>query len=236
MKLIIGNLKMNLNHQEIKEYINYFKDKNYQNVFFAPSHIYLNDFVNNGLKIIAQDVSMFQNGAYTGDISSSQLKSMKVDYSLVGHYERRKYYNDSLYVNEKIKNLLNEEINPILCVGESLEQRQEKKVFDVLKEEIDDAFKDIDIHKLSKVIIAYEPVWSIGTGLVPKNNEISEVVTYIKKYVFDKYQNDIKVLYGGSVNNNCINDLESIDNLDGYLVGGCSLKYEDFDKLINHIS
>ena len=236
MKLIIGNLKMNLNYYDIGKYVDYFKNKNYSNVFFAPSYIYLSKFVDSGLNTVSQDVSIFESGAHTGDVSSIQLKSIGINYSLVGHSERRKYYNDSDFVNKKVIRLLEQDIVPILCVGETLEERDDGRVFDVIKDEILTAFSKIKPEFLEKVIIAYEPIWSIGTGKVPENEEIEEVINYIKRFIKDKFSFDVKVLYGGSVNNNCIKELEKIRIIDGYLVGGCSLKCEDFEKLIDSIS
>lgn len=235
MKLVVGNFKMNLDFYEIEEYINYFKDKNYSNVLFAPSSIYLTKFTENSLNCAAQDVSSYENGAYTGDISASQLKSIGVSYSIVGHSERRKYYQDDLFVNKKIIHLLEQGINPILCVGETKEERESNQTINIIENEINKAFDNIKSEYLKEIIIAYEPIWSIGTGLVPSNNEIEEVILHIKNYIKKNYSLSSKVLYGGSVNNNCINKLEEINSLDGYLVGGCSLKYMEFDKLINSI-
>ena len=235
MKLIVGNFKMNLLDNEVDEYINFFKEKNYSNVYFAPSFIYLSKFVNNNLVAVSQDVSSYANGAYTGDVSAQELKSMGVNYSIVGHSERRKYYHDSKFVNEKIKRLLEEEMIPILCIGETREERDNNKEIEVIESELDEAFKDIDNNLIANIIIAYEPIWSIGTGIVPTNEEIEEIILHIKRYVKSKYLVDVKVLYGGSVNNKCISELEKIDIVDGYLVGGCSLKYLDFDLLINSI-
>ena len=236
MNLIIGNLKMNLKHYEIENYIKYFKDKHYSNVYFAPTSIYLSKFIDNGLNCVSQDVSPFKEGAYTGDVACTQLKSMGVNYSLVGHSERRKYYDDGKFVNDKIKELLNNGMIPVLCIGETLDERHEEKTFEVLEKEISDAFKDIDKELLKAVIIAYEPVWAIGTGEIPTMDEIKEVSMFINHYIREHFDYDVKVLYGGSVNNSCIKDLETIDNIDGYLVGGCSLKCEEFEKLINSIN
>ena len=235
MKLIVGNFKMNLLDNEVDEYVDFFKEKNYSNVYFAPSFIYLSKFVNNNLVAVSQDVSSYANGAYTGDVSAQELKSMGVNYSIVGHSERRKYYHDSKLVNEKIKRLLEEEMIPILCIGETREERDNNKEIEVIESELDEAFKDIDNNLIANIIIAYEPIWSIGTGIVPINEEIEEIILHIKRYVKSKYLVDVKVLYGGSVNNKCIGELEKIDIVDGYLVGGCSLKYLDFDLLINSI-
>ena len=175
-----------------------------------------------------------ENGAYTGDISASQLKSIGVKYTLVGHSERRKYYHDSDYVNKKIICAINNDITPILCIGETKEERDNNLTNIRLKEEIDKAFNNIS--NLSNIIIAYEPLWSIGTGLIPTNNEIFETISYIKEYVKSQYNFDVKVLYGGSVNNNNILELESVNNIDGYLVGGCSLDTNKFLDLINKIN
>ena len=235
MKLIVGNFKMNLLKPEITEYINYFKDKKYTNVIFAPSYIYLNEFVDNGFTTCSQDVSFEVSGSYTGDVSAKELRSIGVTYSIIGHSERRKYYNDSNLVNEKLKRLLEEEINPIICIGETKKERDNHETFDVLKKELDEVLKNVDTKHINNVIIAYEPIWSIGTGVIPTNDEIHETIVMIKDYVFNKYDNKLLVLYGGSVNKNNILELEKIDGIDGYLVGGCSIKKADFDELINSV-
>ncbi len=235
MKLIVGNHKMNLSASEIIEYINYFKEKNYSNVFFAPSSMYLMKFVDNSLNTVSQDVSPFNNGAYTGDISAIQLRSIGVNYSIVGHSERREYYQDDKFVNDKVIRLLEQGISPIICVGEKKEERENNHYKERVFEEIDEAFKNIVKNHLSSVIIAYEPIWSIGTGLVPSNAEIEEMVQEIKDYIHNKYEVDVKVLYGGSVNNKNIELLEQIKNVDGYLVGGCSIKINEFNELIEKV-
>jgi triosephosphate isomerase len=233
MKLVIGNFKMNLTLEEINDYISFFKDKRLDNVIFAPSSIYLLKFTQNGLITASQDVSFADSGAYTGDISASQLKSIGVSYSIIGHSERRKYYDDDKYVNDKLKQLLKQEIVPILCIGETKEEKDNGVTLDVLKKEIDDAFKDIN--ELDNIIIAYEPIWSIGTGVIPTNDDINTTISFIKDYVKKKYNTDNKVLYGGSVSNKNINELENIDVVDGYLVGGCSIKKDDFYALIGSV-
>lgn len=233
MKLVVGNFKMNLTLNEVNEYIDYFKNKNYPNVVFAPSSIYLSKFVENGLLTSSQDVSFMDMGAYTGDISSLQLKSIGVKYSIVGHSERRKYYSDDKYVNSKLKELINNDIIPILCIGETKEEKENGITLEVLKKEIDEAFCG---NTTDKIIIAYEPIWSIGTGVIPTNEEIYDTIKSIKDYVKDKYNTNNKVLYGGSVSNKNINELEKINIIDGYLVGGCSIKKDDFNLLINSIN
>ena len=235
MKLVVGNFKMNLTLNEINDYIEFFNEKRYDNVIFGPSSIYLNKFIENGLNVTSQDVSFESIGAYTGDVSASQLKSLGVNYSIIGHSERRAYYDDSKRVNDKLKRLLENDINPIICIGETKKERDENKTLDVLKQEIDDSFKKIDTNSLNNVIIAYEPIWSIGTGVIPTNNDIDTTIKYIKSYINDNYGLKLRVLYGGSVSNKNIDELEKIDIIDGYLVGGCSIKKEEFDKLIKTV-
>ncbi len=238
MKYVIANLKANFDLEKANEYIKYMKKNNKDNVLYAVPYIYITNFINNGINTISQDVSSQNMGAFTGEVCASQLKSMGINYSLVGHSERRKNYQDDLYINDKIKRLLENDIVPILCIGENKEERDIHKTKDLLTNELINAFEGIDHNKLSKVIIAYEPIWSIstsGVGIVPSNEEISSTIQFIKDYVKKHYNFDAKVLYGGSVNNSCIDELEKIDNVDGYLVGGCSLKYLEFEKLINRI-
>lgn len=225
---------MNLTLEEVNEYIDYFKNKNYFNVVFAPTSIYLSKFVENNLKTSSQDVSFESMGAYTGDVSAIQLKSIGIDYSIVGHSERRKYYYDDQYVNAKLKELLNNGITPILCIGETKEEKDNCITLDILKKEIDEAFNGLS--NLDSIIIAYEPIWSIGTGIIPTAEDINETISFIKKYIFENYHTNIRVLYGGSVSNKNISELEKINIIDGYLVGGCSIKKEDFDLLINSVN
>lgn len=234
MKLIVGNFKMNLLNNDIEEYIDEIKKYNFTNVVYCPSNIYLQKFINNNLVVGVQDLSSFESGSYTGDVSASQLKSIGVKYAIIGHSERRKFYQEQEFLLEKVKNAINEDIIPIYCIGETNDEYNNNLTLNVLKKEIDYIFSvGVD---LTNLIIAYEPIWAIGTGLMPSNDEISKVVYYIKDYIYNKYNISIKVLYGGSVNNKNINKLEEIENIDGYLVGGCSIKSDDFIDMINIIN
>ena len=230
MKLLVGNFKMNLLKDEIDEYIKNVKNHLKENVIFCAPFIYLDKLIENGFKVGAQDVSEYDNGAYTGEISSTQLKSLGCMYSIVGHSERRMYFDDNKRVNEKIKKLLRDGLTPILCVGENKEEYENKETGNVIKRELQEAFKDVDP---SNVIIAYEPIWAIGTGLVPINSEIESIAQLIKEFINEEYKTDIKVLYGGSVSTKNINELEKISNIDGYLVGGASIKVDEWNSLIN---
>lgn len=235
MKLIVANFKMNLLKEDILEYLNHFDNK-YSNVIFCPSNIYLNYFLDKKLLVGSQDVSANEMGAYTGDVSASQLKSMGVKYAIIGHSERRKYHNDDKFIKEKLIHTIINDLTPILCIGESKEERDNNKTFGVLKHQLDEALSNIDKTLLSNIIIAYEPIWSIGTGIVPNNKDIYETISFIKNYLQQEYNLILKVLYGGSVNNQNIEDLEQINNVDGYLIGGSSIDYNKFLDIIDKVN
>lgn len=234
MKLIVANFKMNLLKDDIDKYIEEMNKYHFNNVVFCPSYLYLTKFIDNNLVVGSQDVSMYNLGAYTGDIAASQLKSIGCQYAIIGHSERRKFYDDDVLVNNKLKISLNNGLKPILCVGDSLEEYQDNKTFDVLAKQINEAF--LNVNNLDNVILAYEPIYAIGSGIIPENDVIYKTVEYIKNYVLEHYKIQIKVLYGGSVNNHNILHLETISNLDGYLIGGCSIKILDFIDLIKKLN
>lgn len=221
MKKILCNFKMNLKENEIEEYINNIKD--YKEIIFAPSYIYLKSFKEAGLKVSSQDVSEYINGAHTGDISAEQLKSINVEYCIVGHSERRMLHNDDSRINEKIKRLLENNIIPILCIGDTLEDKNTNNTLNKLYNQIDNALSNTNI---KNIIIAYEPVYSIGTNIIPTNENLKEIIIKIKEKIENTYQIQPLVLYGGSVNENNISILNSINEVDGYLIGGCSLDYK----------
>ena len=229
MKIIACNLKMNLMPSEIPDYIE--KMKKYKDdVLMFPSAIYIKDFVDNGFTTGAQDIGFAPRGAFTGDLSVLQLKELGIKYSIVGHSEKRNYHLDDRFVNKKIELCIENDIIPILCVGETEEENISNNTLKVCIKEIDSAFID---NEVKNIIISYEPIWSIGTGLVPKNDFIEDIVSNIKKYVYNKYGIEVLVLYGGSVDEENIEKLERIPSLDGYLIGGCALDPEAMGKLIN---
>lgn len=189
-------------------------------IILCPTNIFIGVANLSNIELGAQNVSSTECGAYTGEVSASQLKSMKVKYCIVGHSERRKYQQETnKEINEKVKNLLREEIIPILCIGESKEERENNQQNEVIINEIEKAISDLNEEIRKKIIIAYEPIWAIGTGLTPTNVEIEEIIKLIKKYLPDN-----KVLYGGSANEKNIEELRKISIIDGYLLGGLSLK------------
>lgn len=232
MKILALNHKMNINNNEIDNYISEFGAIKFNSIscIVCPSLIYLEKFKKINCLIGSQNVGMMNNGALTGEVSASQLNSLGVNYSIVGHSERRTLLNETdEMINKKISLLLENNIKPILCVGETKEEYDNNKTLEVIQKELLNGLNNINF---DNIIIAYEPIWSIGTGLVPTNNEIENVISSIKKIIKDNFNKDAIVLYGGSVNENNITELENINIVDGYLVGGASLKIDSIKKMV----
>ena len=181
------------------------------------------------VQIGLQDLHQEDKGAFTGNTSAVFAKEFGCKYSILGHSERRQYQQESNdIVAKKAINTLKHEITPLLCIGETLEVREAKKHLEFIEKQLLESIENVDI---AKTIIAYEPVWAIGTGKVPTMEEIDEICTYIKQ-IISKNTNlntkDIKVLYGGSVKSSNVAEISKIEAVDGVLVGGASLKGEEF--------
>ncbi len=234
MKLVVGNQKSYLNKESVKEFVKGLGNINSDNVVICPSSIYLSEFDSVNILLGNQNVSNYDSGATTGELSSKQLKSMGVKFCIVGHSERRQKLNESIIDTKiKIKNLLDENIIPILCVGETKEEKDLGKTKDIIFQELDGAFEDLLMNSIGKVIIAYEPIWSIGTGLTPTNDEIIDITKSIRGHIVDNYNTDNLILYGGSVSTSNIDELNKIDLVDGYLIGGASTKANEFLQIID---
>jgi triosephosphate isomerase len=224
-KIVALNLKMNLSYDEALEYVETIKNNisDVHEIIFFPGYLYLEMFKKSGYKIGAQNVHYLDKGAFTGEISPLQLKSLGIPYALVGHSERRIYFKeDDTLFNNKIKGCLRNNLRVILCVGETDEERRLKKTAFILEKQIENALKDIDRSEIEDIIIAYEPVWAIGSGKTPEIEDIEDATAYIKKIILRDYGVESKVLYGGSVNKDNIKHILNIKNLDGVLVGSAS--------------
>lgn len=222
--LVVLNNKCNFNLDEYLDYQNKLKSFNFKNdIVLCPSSIYLSNFELENVFLGSQNVSPFNDGAYTGEVSARQLKSLNVKYCLVGHSERRVYFKENNEImKNKIEQLLENEIIPIYCVGE-LEKNSDNN-------ELDKELKILkEIHNNEKIIIAYEPLWAIGTGIQPNINELEKIIKLIK----EKFPNN-KVLYGGSVNEDSIVNLKS-ELIDGYLLGGVSLHPDRISMLLSKL-
>lgn len=224
--IVALNNKSNLEKEEFINYLEGLKNiKTNSNLILCPTFLNI-PLVNIDIPVGSQNVSINDNGAFTGEISAKQLKSFNVKYAIVGHSERREYQRETNEeIKEKINKLKENDITPILCIGESKEERDNNTYKEVLKEEL----SILDTN--SNVIIAYEPIWSIGTGVIPTNEEIEEVFKFIK----DMFPNN-KVLYGGSANVDNVDTLKQIELIDGYLLGGLSLKPDKLQIFLDKLN
>ncbi len=243
-KVIAGNWKMNKTPSETAEFIKTFPDlvKNTENdvilcVPYVDLMVALELTKNTNIKIGAQNMHFKENGAYTGEISPKMLNEMGVEYVIIGHSERREYYNETdESVNLKIKSAISYDLKPIVCVGETLEQRESGVTKEFVTSQIRNAFQGILEKDLEKIIIAYEPIWAIGTGKTASSDDANEVCKWIRDEIRSLYGNiadEIIIQYGGSVKSSNAKELFSMSDIDGGLVGGASLDPEEFSKIVN---
>lgn len=245
--LIAGNWKMNLGYRDSEKLAKDIKsklDENYfkkTDVLICPTYVSLGivnkTIKDTGIKLGAQDLFYENDGAYTGEISSDMIKSVGCEYVIIGHSERRKYQHESnKVINMKIKKAIESDLKPILCIGESLEEREDEIYESVVKEMLRDGLDDISAEDMSKIVIAYEPVWAIGTGLNATPKQANDIHNFIRKYIAEKYDADIAenqiILYGGSVNGKNAKDILSAKDVDGALIGGASLKPDEFCDIV----
>jgi triosephosphate isomerase len=189
-------------------------------------------------KVGAQNMSQHESGAYTGEISGAMLSSMDVDYCIIGHSERRKYFGETNDVlAAKVNQALKHRVLPIYCCGEVLAEREAGNHFDVVKEQIEQGLFHLDADQFDDVIIAYEPVWAIGTGVNASPEQAQEMHAFIRNLVATKYgetlAQDTTILYGGSCNSGNARELFAQKDVDGGLIGGASLKAEEFIVIAN---
>ncbi len=235
MKYIMLNHKMNLEYKTIKKYIKQLAtiDTKGHSLIVFPSDIYLTNFIDSKFMVGSQNASSNKDGAYTGEVSASQLRSLGVQYSLVGHSERRKYFKETNQdINKKIRLLLINKIIPVLCVGESLNDKNSAATKEVIFRQLQGALDKLSSKDIENLIIAYEPVWAIGSGQIPTNEEIEGVIFYIKDLIYKNFKVKVHVLYGGSVNENNIDIIKQTKGIDGYLLGGVSLHLDKVQELI----
>ena len=245
-KVIAGNWKMNMLPNEtidfIQELTPLVKDtKNevilcvpYIDLFYALLHVQ-----DTNIKIGAQNMHWEEKGAYTGEISGKMLKSIGVEYVIIGHSERRQYFAETdETVNKKIKSALANGLKPIVCVGETLEQREAGQTEQIVTSQIEKAFKDIPASLLEQIIIAYEPIWAIGTGKTATKEDANTTIMQIRKKLAEIYgQNEadgVIIQYGGSVKSSNAKESFEMSDIDGGLVGGASLKADEFSKIVNY--
>ncbi len=234
-KIIIGNMKMNLTLNEIRKYID--KTVNHNKEFIiCPSSLYAPYFVDAGFNVGIQNISEHGLGSYTGEISVNQILSMGIQYVIIGHSERRELFNETdEIINHKLRKTISNNLTAILCVGETLNDKIQRLTQTKIRTQLLSALKDIDSNYVHNIIIAYEPVWAIGTGNLPTKQEIMDMVDYIKQLINTKYGFIPKVLYGGSTNEKNIEEINTIKGVDGFLIGGSCLIPEKFVKIIETV-
>lgn len=246
--IVAGNWKMNLDHkaglQLFAEIADLIKDdvKGTQQVVVCPPFIHLSSLAellksNSVVCIGAQNCHHADSGAYTGEISAAMIKSTGAEYVIIGHSERRAFFaEDDLLLAQKLDAVLKNGLTPIFCIGETLEQRNAGTHFDVIESQLKEAAFHLDESQFKKLVLAYEPVWAIGTGLTATPEQAQEVHAFIRSKVGSQYStqlaNDLTILYGGSCNPKNAAELFGQEDIDGGLIGGASLKARDFVDII----
>ena len=230
--IIALNNKSNLGKQEFSQYQEKLNNIEFNStIIVCPNFLNISSFHIENMYLGAQNVSSTEDGAHTGEVSAKQLKDYGVEYCIVGHSERRQdQKEDNRLIREKISRLMEANITPILCVGETKEERENQLIERIIGEELLTATSFLTEEEKERIIIAYEPIWSIGTGLIPTTEEIEKVFFFIKTILPNN-----KILYGGSANEENIDTLKTISSIDGFLLGGLSLKPDKLQTFIQKI-
>ena len=245
-KVIAGNWKMNMLPNEAINFIEQFaplvKDTKNEVILCVPYIDLFYALLNvqgTNIKIGAQNTHWEESGAYTGEVSAKMLKSIGVEYVIIGHSERRQYFAETdETVNKKIKSALTNGLKPIVCVGETLEQREQGITKNIITNQVEKALEEISAENLKNIIIAYEPIWAIGTGKTATKEDANETIKQIREKIAEKYGQNVAdgviIQYGGSVKSSNAKELFEMSDIDGGLVGGASLKPDEFSKIVNY--
>ena len=244
-KIVAGNWKMNMTPAQAVELIDSLKDKidtTEVDVVVCPPFVCLPAVLEavkgTAISVGAQNMHFEEKGAFTGEIAPSMLVELGVKYVVLGHSERRQYFAETNEtVNKKVLKAIEHNLVPIICVGESLAEREQGVTIDLVRLQTKIALKDVKAEDAKKVVIAYEPIWAIGTGKTATSMQAEEVCKAIREVVAEVYgqavADEVRVQYGGSVNAGNANELFNMGNIDGGLVGGASLK-EEFTSIVNY--
>ncbi|MFD1167314.1 triose-phosphate isomerase [Sphingobacterium daejeonense] len=247
--IVAGNWKMNMDYEQgislFSEIVNMVKDEviGNQEIVVCSPFIHLAAISKlsahtNNVSIGAQTINQHESGAYTGEISASQVKSTGAEYVILGHSERRAYFGETdELLAEKVDAALKHGLKPIFCIGETQSEREAGSYFDVIKNQLSKALFHLDAAAFGNIVLAYEPVWAIGTGLTASPEQAQEVHAFIRQTLADQYGQEVadntSILYGGSANPSNAQSLFSQPDIDGGLIGGASLKSRDFLQIIN---
>ncbi len=226
--LIVGNQKNYMTTKDVRDYLK--EMTGLYNVVICPSSIYVPYYLKKGIHVGVQNV-VSSDETITGEVTAKQAKSMGIEFTIIGHSERRERYNED--ITSAVNDAINNNLNVILCIGEDIDDYNSKATNAKLKKQIGEL---VNIVSLDNVIIAYEPVWAIGTGKTPTNEEIENNIDYIKSLVKQLYGKEVRVLYGGSVNRENVKTLKDIPNVDGFLVGKASTNIYEFKRIIEVVN
>lgn len=241
-KVIAGNWKMNVLPGEALEFVNNLapivKDTKNEVIICVPFTDLFYTLLavqETNIHVGAQNMHWKESGAYTGEISPDMLKCINVEYVIIGHSERRQYFNETdETVNLKVKSALEHRLKPIVCVGESLEQKEAGNTEEIITSQVAKALEGLTLDDLSNTIIAYEPIWAIGTGKTATAEDANNSIKAIRNKIKELFNtDDVTILYGGSVKPENAKELFSMPDIDGGLVGGASIKAETFGKIVN---
>ena len=244
--IVAGNWKMNLNHPDstrLIDEINTSEIHSDTELIVAPPSIYLSSFnkKQHHFSLSAQNIHFEENGAFTGEISAEMLSSLNINYAIVGHSERRSLFHETdEIIFKKVESLLKYKVTPIFCCGELKEEREEGKAFEVVSNQLNNLLTHLNEDQIKKVIIAYEPVWAIGTGLTASPEDAQKMHQHIRGSIADQFSietaENISILYGGSCKPENAKDIFSQDDIDGGLIGGASLDCKSFLSIANSFS
>ena len=244
--IVAGNWKMNLNHPDstrLIDEINTSEIHSDTELIVAPPSIYLSSFnkKQHHFSLSAQNIHFEENGAFTGEISAEMLSSLNIKYAIVGHSERRSLFHETdEIIFKKVESLLKYKVTPIFCCGELKEEREEGRAFEVVSNQLNNLLTHLNEDQIKKVIIAYEPVWAIGTGLTASPEDAQKMHQHIRGSIADQFSietaENISILYGGSCKPENAKDIFSQDDIDGGLIGGASLNCKSFLSIANSFS
>lgn len=230
-KIVIGNHKNYLNLSDVSKYLKKANEKIVSDkVIICPSSIYIPYFIKHEYMVGVQNIEVTK--PFTGEISSSQVSELDVRYVIVGHSERVKNFQEQEKINIKVLDVVNHNLTAVVCIGETLEEKNLFKTEKSLKRQLAIYLKDVPTEKFKNIIIAYEPVWTVGTNKNLTVVDLKRNVNYIKELINKLYNVDIPVVYGGSVNSSNIEKFNKIENVDGFLVGEASTNIDEFLKII----
>ena len=244
-KIVAGNWKMNNGLQETKLLINeLLRETNHSEceVMIAPSFVSLktaiDSLINKNIEVVSQNVHQNINGAYTGEVSAKMLSSIGIKTTIIGHSERREYFNETHdLLKHKVDTSLENSMRIIFCFGEQLKDRKTDNHFNIISNQISESLFHLNSSDWDNIILAYEPVWAIGTGETASSDQVQEMHSFIRNFISQKYSTElaqkVSILYGGSVKPNNAKEIFSMEDVDGGLIGGASLNSTDFFSIVN---